>query len=218
MIDYDTFKLKNPFKRFKNLKKTDENIICWSKPFDDEVFEQMILDTKPKIIFELGSFLGYSTIKLINFCKKHGLDNVKVLCIDTWLGGSEHWTHEKNTMVDKFNFCDSISNLYDQFCKNIILNKCENNVITLPNTTDVMFDVLSFYNIKADLIFVDASHDYNSVKRDLFNYNNLLNENGIIYGHDWNWEGVNNAVREFLQSYNTKKVKSLHNKFYKIYD
>ena len=56
-------------------------------------------------------------------------------------------------------------------------------------------------NIKADLIYIDASHDYEDVRVDLEAYWPLLNEGGVIFGDDYNehqWPGVVEAVNEFF--------------------
>jgi predicted O-methyltransferase YrrM len=38
--------------------------------------------------------------------------------------------------------------------------------------------------IEIDLLFIDASHDYKSVKNDFLNYFSLIKKNGLILFHD----------------------------------
>jgi len=45
--------------------------------------------------------------------------------------------------------------------------------------------------------FIDASHDYENVTRDLHCYWPKLVEGGIMGGHDWPIEGVQRAVTDF---------------------
>ena len=49
-------------------------------------------------------------------------------------------------------------------------------------------------NIKADFIYIDASHYYKDVIDDLNAWHPFLNENGIICGDDWDW-GENGDVK-----------------------
>lgn len=54
---------------------------------------------------------------------------------------------------------------------------------------------------KVDFVFVDANHDYESVKYDIENFWLVVKEGGILCGHDYNiFEGVNKAVDEFALS------------------
>ena len=56
-----------------------------------------------------------------------------------------------------------------------------------------------------DLIFVDASHEYKDVKKDLNNYSRMLSDSGILVVHDIHgleYTGVNNAWNEFRRKNN----------------
>jgi len=50
-----------------------------------------------------------------------------------------------------------------------------------PQTTDKFF---KSFNIKVDMIFIDADHSFSSAKKDLKNSYKLLNDGGIIIMHD----------------------------------
>ena len=60
-----------------------------------------------------------------------------------------------------------------------------------------------------DLIFVDASHEYQNVIKDLNNYSNLLSNNGILVAHDIHsieHPGVNKAWNKFKKRKEKKFV------------
>ena len=56
-----------------------------------------------------------------------------------------------------------------------------------------------------DLIFIDASHEYKDVKKDLHNYSKLLSDHGILIAHDIHnneYSGVHKAWTEFKNDSN----------------
>lgn len=50
----------------------------------------------------------------------------------------------------------------------------------------------------ADMIFLDGSHDYRSVARDISIWRPLVADGGLLCGHDYPWPGVTQAVRELI--------------------
>lgn len=51
-----------------------------------------------------------------------------------------------------------------------------------------------------DMVYIDAAHDYDTVKRDLETWSKKVKSGGFICGHDYNsnsWPGVVQAVDEF---------------------
>ena len=52
-----------------------------------------------------------------------------------------------------------------------------------------------------DLIYIDGSHDYKSVLKDIKAWYSRVKPNGIICGDDYNehWNGVVDAVNEFAE-------------------
>ena len=56
------------------------------------------------------------------------------------------------------------------------------------------------------MIFIDAAHDYESVKADLNNFYPKLKSSGIFAGHDYGEKscGVGRAVDEFVKENNLK--------------
>ena len=59
------------------------------------------------------------------------------------------------------------------------------------------------YGGKADMVFIDASHDEASVRRDIATAKRLVKEGGIICGHDYSyaWPGVMSAVDELVPGF-----------------
>ena len=68
-----------------------------------------------------------------------------------------------------------------------------------------------------DLIFVDGSHEYNDVKKDLNNYSKMLSDDGILVAHDIHsleYPGVNKAWNEFKLQNNFMFKEIVNKKYY----
>jgi predicted O-methyltransferase YrrM len=57
-----------------------------------------------------------------------------------------------------------------------------------------------------DFAFIDASHDYESVKKDLDAWLPKIRKGGIICGHDLHSEGVVQALKEKFGTYSDTKI------------
>lgn len=53
-----------------------------------------------------------------------------------------------------------------------------------------------------DFVFIDALHTYDAVKEDIATWYPKVRPGGLVAGHDWRWEGVGQAVREFTEQNN----------------
>lgn len=118
---------------------------------------------------------------------------------------------------------------YDRFYQMTIDKfKNNNNVIILKKTSTEALD--SFEDYFFDYIYIDASHDYESVKNDLELSRKKIKKNGFICGHDYNKNynhnrkneyGVIKAVDEFVKKYNLKidiTIKDHKGKSYVLYE
>lgn len=63
------------------------------------------------------------------------------------------------------------------------------------------FDVANQINELADIVFIDADHSYESVKKDIKAYTPKVKKGGILSGHDIDFPGVNKAVNELISKY-----------------
>lgn len=137
-----------------------------------------------KNIVEIGSFMGRSTRALA--------DNTSgiVTAVDTWRGSDEDEHRRLLEGKDE-------DWLFREFLQNMsglgnvkALRTCSQEA---GMTLDGDFD----------MIFIDASHDYDNVKADILAWGPLLAEGGILAGHDFHngAPGVMQAVDELLEGY-----------------
>jgi predicted O-methyltransferase YrrM len=70
----------------------------------------------------------------------------------------------------------------------------------VPNTGENAANILKAIGVRPDMIFLDAAHEYEAVKRDLEIYWDLLKDPGVLIGDDYiGWPGVTKAANEFAK-------------------
>ena len=89
-----------------------------------------------------------------------------------------------------------LSFLYEIFLKNIEPVKHQINPIK-----SLSWDGAAFYEDNSlDFVFIDAAHDYESVKKDINAWFPKIKKGGVIAGHDYTWcADVQKAVNEFFK-------------------
>lgn len=184
---------------YENFDYTKYEDILYGWNSDHHFFHEIINDSKPSYILEIGSFLGKSAINMGNYIKDNSL-NTKIICVDTWLGSLEMIGHrfpaEKEKLVK-----NGMPRLYDYFLANIKKNGLEEIVIPFPQTS---YNALNFFmqnNVLFDLIYIDGSNHYDEFKRDIDNSWDVLSNNGFIFGDDYrnfHWPHIQIAINEFV--------------------
>jgi hypothetical protein len=165
--------------------------------YDHPYFEALIERTKPRQIVEIGSWKGRSAVIMARNALSFHADAI-VLCVDTWLGSNEIlWRDPEFRKLLRLK--NGYPNLYPQFLANIISEKLTKTIFPLPMTSTSAAELLSAYEIVADLIYVDAGHQEHEVYTDLVTLWPLLRKDGILWGDDYNpgWPGVVRAVTRF---------------------
>jgi predicted O-methyltransferase YrrM len=141
---------------------------------------------------EVGTWKGmsaaYMAVEIINSNK-----DIKFDCIDIW----DYLETQSDIPENLF------GNLYDIFLENIAPVK---HMIT--PIRELSWDGAKHYEDKSlDFVFIDAAHDYESVKKDINAWFSKVKDGGTIAGHDYAWcEDVRKAVHEF---FGDKKIQTL---------
>jgi predicted O-methyltransferase YrrM len=134
--------------------------------------------TRTRIV-EVGCWMGRSTAALAE--NTSGV----VFAVDTWLGSEEHQS-EINAHAPDW--------LYREFLKN--MQPYINNLKVAPIRMSSTDAARTLSGEQFDMVFIDASHDYESVKADIIAWLPLIRLGGIICGHDRNHPPVYRAVHE----------------------
>lgn len=142
--------------------------------------------SKSRLIVEVGSWMGRSTCALAA-----NAGEGMVFAVDTWKGSSEH-AGQLAAKPEGW--------LFSEFRRNT--QGLPIVPVPLPSL-DAAF-LFAKTSIQFDAIFLDASHDYDSVKSDILAWTPLLRPNGILCGHDYDpphWMGVMHAVEECVPKF-----------------
>lgn len=163
-----------------------------SAPIGADILSDGVSKENASVIIEIGTFLGHTAISMAKRLRDENRDGV-VLCIDTWLGGSDHWysSFHKESPLKRIN---GYPNIYYQFLANVCYENLQNYIIPIPLTSNGAYAILKENNVIADLVYVDGSHLYTDVYNDITNYYNLLIVGGVMIGDDWPCDDVKQAV------------------------
>jgi hypothetical protein len=153
----------------------------WFSDDNKSFLKNIISDNTSKII-ELGAWLGNSTLW---FCQN---SKATIYSIDHWKGSKEH--QGRKDVKDK------LPTLYETFIVNCWDYK-ERIVPIKMNTIDGLRWCKS-NNINPDMIFVDASHEFEDVILDLEECMTLF-PNAMVTGDDWNWKNKSQNRRKTVQ-------------------
>jgi hypothetical protein len=139
---------------------------------------QAALSANTRVVVELGSWLGLST----RFIADHA-PNAVVIAVDHWKGSPEHQAREDLQPL--------LAQLYETF-----LASCweyRDRIIPIRALTVEGMREIARYNVRPDVVYIDADHSYEAVKADLEEAVGLFPGSKIV-GDDWDWPGVRQSV------------------------
>lgn len=155
-----------------------------------EVIEVLIKNMNKNVnVLEIGGYSGKTTEYLLKNCKDY---------IDEYF------------VIDPYQFYEEYDNIFDQrtdqnkldiaYKQMKLLEKKYSKLTLLKEFSE---DCVSLFTDEYfDLIFIDANHKYEYVKKDIINWYSKVKHSGIISGHDYNYpglDGVKYAVDELFE-------------------
>src|ERR1700722_2585716 len=118
--------------------------------------DQMLTLYHPKTVIEVGTWLGLSARYIASNLPQEG----KVYCIDTWLGSEELYRVHGWYLENRHRFAV----LYQQFLSNNVHTNFQNTLIPVRMTS---LEAAEALNVIADMVFLDAAHDTENVRKDI---------------------------------------------------
>lgn len=132
-------------------------------------------------LVEIGSFRGRSTSYLLELANKSG-KNLNIIIVDHFKGSAEH----------------NKKDYYPEFLENMNNLKYPYKYSVIKDDSSVASTQVSDNSV--DFVMIDASHDYESVKKDILCWRPKVKSGGILSGDDYDWEEVKKAVDEVVES------------------
>ncbi|MCX6874682.1 MAG: class I SAM-dependent methyltransferase [Verrucomicrobia bacterium] len=161
-------------------------------------FGTLVARIRPHLIIEVGTWKGGSAMEMATHLERHALTASRILCIDTWLGALEMWgDHTEADRYGSLALKHGYPQLYYQFLANVCHQGLQPRIIPFPLPSVTAAQWLSLRGVRAELIYLDGSHEEEDVDADLTDYWDLLAPGGVIFGDDYAWTGVRMAVDRF---------------------
>lgn len=141
--------------------------------FDRVVLNEIskIINKKDITILEVGSWMGNGSTKtFVDIIKSIG---GVLYCVDTWKG---------NPNVSKHNNISRKYDVFNSFLYNVNNNDGGDIVKPMVMTSQDASEIIKDESI--DIVFIDADHSYEEVKKDISMWIKKVVPSGIICGHD----------------------------------
>lgn len=136
----------------------------------EPLYKRMVDNAKDGAVFvEVGVFLGKSAIYMAQQIKESG-KQIRFYCVDPW-----------NRDVSGLSVKEAGGSFYERFAHNA--RECGVHEYMLP--TIATSALAARFMESADLVFIDAEHDYESVRWDISEWLPKIRPGGVIAGHDY---------------------------------
>ncbi len=137
----------------------------------------------PRRVVEIGSFEGRSTLWFLEHLLRH--PGSRITCIDTFAGGAEHTAAQTE-------------GLYERFLANLEESGQAQKVEVLRMDSFAGLTQLFASGVRADLVYVDGSHEAPDVLADLVLAFRLLPPGGVVLCDDYLWSREETARADVL--------------------
>lgn len=161
-------------------------------------FDAAVAELRPRVIVEVGSFLGASSRHFAALLEAAGLDGV-VICCDTWLAervlwGSAEWRPHLRHVNGRPEY-------YKCWLANALAAGLEDYLCPLPMDSRGGARYLADCGIAAEVVYIDGSHEPGDVAQDLALYWEVLRPGGVMLIDDYHalFPGVVGDVDEFCR-------------------
>ena len=178
---------------------------------------------KPKNFLEIGVFHGVTSRNVCELLYSFHGNDFKFTGIDLFVNDE---TLLKDEYIPKIKFSNPLKTIYYKYIIRLdpysvdsilrLLKKFQKNVNIIKGNSN---KVLKEINVdKFDYVFLDGGHKYETVKKDLENLTQIVNNNGTILCDDYDLSyapGVKKAIEDFVSEKHFN-LKILNSRFAEI--
>lgn len=190
---------------------------------DGDFFLTEIKNKKPKVFLEVGVFHGVTARNVCDLLYQIHKNDFKYIGLDLFEKNNEN----KSEIIPNTNFSNPLKKIYFKYIKRQdpytieavedLLKKFKNNVHLIKGNSNIILKKIDMS--KVDYVFLDGGHEYETVKNDLDNCIEVINNNGTILCDDYNLSyapGVKKAIDEYIKGNNLKCEILRNSRFAKI--
>jgi len=153
---------------------------------DKPHLERLVNINKVSIFAEIGVLRGFTTLHLLSRCPSI----TKYYAIDPWILTPEYSGGPLQLSDLSFdNWYMDIKEKTKPFESKLIMIR--------KFSQDALHDIP---DKSLDMVFIDANHSYEEVKKDILGWRNKVRVGGILSGHDYHIDGVKRAVNEISKN------------------
>jgi len=190
---------------------------------DGDFFLNEVKKKKPKFFLEVGVFHGVTARNICELLYQIHKNNFKYIGLDLFEKNEEN----KSEVIPSTKLSNPLKQFYFKYIKRQnpysleavedLLKKFKNNTHLIKGNSNIVLKKID--TSKIDYVFLDGGHDYDTVKNDLNNCIDVINNNGTILCDDYNLSyapGVKKAIDEFVKLNNFKCEILRNSRFAKI--
>jgi len=152
---------------------------------------------KPKVVFEVGTLDGYTSLHLA----MNAGPEAHVYTLDLPMEGAK--THLRNTWVDMRHI-----EQHERIRKYLFDGRPEMDNITCLFSDSATFDYQPYLG-RVDLFFIDGAHSYEYVRSDTLNALRCCHTGSVIAWHDFGRTGVNGVSKWLVEFSRDHRVYSV---------
>lgn len=169
---------------------------------DHVYLSEVIATVKPRVVVEIGVWKGGSSIRMAEAMRSARCDGV-IVSVDTWLGSWDHY--DRPDFFPSLLMQNGYPSLFYTFLTNVIDKNVAEYILPLPLDSANAAIVLEGKAISAEVVHIDAAHDFESTMSDLRRWWKVLSPRGVMIVDDYDlegvyWPSVRDAVHSFLGS------------------
>ncbi len=164
------------------------------------VIPKIINDNNYKIIAEVGVAYGGHSESILLKTKASRLYSIDPYSL-------EHNNTDGYTRPNGQNFTQKEYEELHAFAQTRLTRAGGDRSVFMRYSGHAAFAHFHKYNIKFDLVFIDARHTYEDLYTDIYLYKSLVRQGGVISGHDYGHEsypGIKEAVDEWFDKVNVE--------------
>ena len=178
---------------------------------------------KPKFFLEVGVFHGVTARNVCELLYQLHHDDFKYIGLDLFEKNDEN----KSEIIPNTNFSNPLKKIYFKYIKRQdpytidavkdLLKKFKNNIHLIKGNSNKILKKIDMSKI--EYVFLDGGHDYDTVKNDLNNCIEVIENNGTILCDDYNLSyapGIKKAIDEFVKKNEFNYEILCNNRFAKI--